>query len=435
MSVSSPTISGVTKRPSGIIIIAVLWVLTSLYVLYWGIDTILLDLSYNPNAPESLELSSYARAWLDWGVQVDLVLCICMVAISVLMVFAAYGIYTAISWSYKSALAIPALAAFVHGATAAFYASAPLELGFSNDLPLHSALTLINLVWLVGIWIYARRPLVKQYLVSSPLKPIHPISQPAPLASRAISPSVGDREEKIIKAIVSADSPLTWNEIQKATDLDQDSLNKALAKLFRAKAIQKIGETGDVRYKVAYDLYKGYQAQLRLDSNIERRTELLKWINQWKEARALNFSLEHEHFFLEGRHLDDFSKELISHAKSDVLIVNPFIQHCDLSDTLIDVKKNGVDVKVITRAPKDRYPDKLARKQEYHQKLKNEGISLIYKENVHAKLIVVDDAVAISSSMNFFPESSAGVSWEAGLISINPQVVDAILKSPFSRLA
>jgi phosphatidylserine/phosphatidylglycerophosphate/cardiolipin synthase-like enzyme len=138
---------------------------------------------------------------------------------------------------------------------------------------------------------------------------------------------------------------------------------------------------------------------------------------------------------LEGRHLDDFSKELISHAKSDVLVVNPFIQHCDLSDTLMDVKKKGVDVKVITRPPKDSYPDKLLRKQEYHQKLKNEGISLVYKENVHAKLIVVDNTIAISSSMNFFPESSAGVSWEAGLISIDPQVVDSIVKSPFSRLA
>jgi len=101
----------------------------------------------------------------------------------------------------------------------------------------------------------------------------------------------------------------------------------------------------------------------------------------------------------------------------------------------MDVKKKGVDVKVITRPPKDRYPDKLVRKQEYHQKLKNEGISLVYDENVHAKLIVVDNAVAISSSMNFFPESSAGVSWEAGLISIDPQVVDSIVKSPFSKLA
>jgi predicted transcriptional regulator len=277
MSVSS---SEVKKRPSGIIIIAVLWVLTSLYVLYWGIETMLFDLSYDPNAPELLELSLYARAWLGWGVRADLVLCFCIVAVSMLMVFVAYGLYTATPWSYNSALAIPAVAAFVHGSTAAFYRSAPIELGFSYDLPLHSALTLINLIWLAGIWIYARKPFVKQYIVGSPLKPILPTSQPAPSTPRTSTQSGGEREEKIIKAIVSAGSPLTWNEILQATNLDQDSLNKALAKLFRAKAIQKIGETGDVRYKVYYDLYKRYQAQLRLDANIERRTELLKWISQ-----------------------------------------------------------------------------------------------------------------------------------------------------------
>jgi phosphatidylserine/phosphatidylglycerophosphate/cardiolipin synthase-like enzyme len=98
------------------------------------------------------------------------------------------------------------------------------------------------------------------------------------------------------------------------------------------------------------------------------------------------------------------------------------------------VKKKGINVNVITRPPKDQYPDKLVRKQEYHQRLKDEGISLVYKEKVHAKLIVVDTVIAISSSMNFFPESSAGVSWEAGLVSIDQQVVDSIVSSPFSRL-
>jgi predicted transcriptional regulator len=430
MSVSLSTSSEARKRPSGIIVIAVLWVLTSLYVMYWGIDTILLDLSYDPNASELLELSTYAREWLGFGVPTDLMLCFCLVAVSVLIVFTAYGLYTAKSWSYKSALAIPVIATLVHGSTAIFYASAPAELGFSYDLPLHSALTLINLGWMFVTMTYLRKPDVRQYIVRVPLKPV--LSMPH--ASHTSTPRLGAQEEKIVKAIVSAGSPLTWNEIHQATNLEEEPLNKALAKLFRAKAIQKISENGDMRYKVSYDLYKGYQTQLRLDSNIERRTELLKWINQWREARGLNFSLEHEHFFLEGRHLDDFSKELISHAKSDVLVVNPFIQHCDLSDTLIEVKKKGINVNVITRPPKDQYPDKLVRKQEYHQRLKDEGISLVYKEKVHAKLIVVDTVIAISSSMNFFPESSAGVSWEAGLVSIDQQVVDSIVSSPFSRL-
>jgi len=166
-----------------------------------------------------------------------------------------------------------------------------------------------------------------------------------------------------------------------------------------------------------------------------RKTELTSWIGQWKKVRKLDFSLEHEHFFLEGRHLDDFSKELISHAKSEVLVVNPFIQDCDLSNTLREVKKKGIEVQIITRPPNDKHPEYLKRKQEYHAKLKQDGITLIYKKKVHAKLLVVDRAVTIASSMNFNPYSSAGVSWEAGLVSTDPKVVESVVQSTLSRLS
>lgn len=433
MGVSSSISSEIKKRPTGIVIIVVIWVLTSIVVVNLGVQNLLGDFSYNPTDPELLALSQYAREWLSLGIPMDIVLISSIIALSFLMILAAYGLYAAESWSYRTALGAPAMNALIHVLAVIFYLSTPAELEWAIDVPLYSALMALNFVWIAVVWRYARKPNVRQYLVE-PTLPILSADQNAPPTSRASRPSWGEREEKIIKAIVSAGTPLTWNEIFQATHLDQDSLNKALAKLFHAKAIQKISDKGDMQYKVSYDLYKESQVQLHLDSKIERRTELTKWVNQWKEVRKLNFSLEHEHFFLEGRHLDDFSKELISHAKSDVLVVNPFIQHCDLSDTLIDVKRKGINVRIITRPPKDQYPDKQVRKQEYHQKLKKEGISLTYEENVHAKLIVVDNVIAISSSMNFFPESSAGVSWEAGLISIDKQVVDSIVKSPFSRL-
>lgn len=442
MSISLPTTSEASKRPNGIIIIAVLWVLTSLIIINQGVQTLIIDFGalphlstlFDPSSSDWVDYSTREREWINFGMPAETVLSFSIIALSILTVFTAYGLFVAKSWSYKLAFAIPPLTAIVSGVMATLYVTAPAELMFEGEISLFFSLTVINLFWIVAISVYLRKASVRQYVVGVPLKPVLSVDQPMPNLSHTSTPRLGAQEEKIVKAIVSANNPLTWNEIHEATKLDEELLNKTLAKLFRAKAIQKIGEKGDMRYKVSYELYKGYQAQLRLDSNIERRTELLKWINQWKEARELNFSLEHEHFFLEGRHLDDFSKELISHAKSDVLVVNPFIQHCDLSDTLIEVKKKGIDVKVITRPPKDRYPDKLVQKKAYHQKLMNEGISLVYKEKVHAKLIVVDNTIAISSSMNFFPESSAGVSWEAGLVSIDQQVVDSIVSSPFSRI-
>jgi phosphatidylserine/phosphatidylglycerophosphate/cardiolipin synthase-like enzyme len=54
---------------------------------------------------------------------------------------------------------------------------------------------------------------------------------------------------------------------------------------------------------------------------------------------------------------------------------------------------------------------------------------------VHVKLIVVDLAIAIISSMNFYAESSAGASWEAGLVSIDHKVVSSIANSFYKVLA
>lgn len=158
-----------------------------------------------------------------------------------------------------------------------------------------------------------------------------------------------------------------------------------------------------------------------------------KWINQWKEVKNLDFSTEQDHFFLERRYLDDFSKELISHAKTDVLIANPFIQNCDLSNTLREAQRNGVKIKIITRRPTDEKPEYLEKRTKYHSTLIHEGIALFYDEQVHAKIIITDNKVAIVSSMNFFATSSAGASWEAGLVTINPNVVKSIADS-FSKV-
>ena len=229
----------------------------------------------------------------------------------------------------------------------------------------------------------------------------------------------------VIRAIVSSGHPLTWKEIQEATGLEEKQLNRALTDLRSSGEVLKIEDRWEkyAKYQVSEEFYPTYSEIYNL------KIGLTKWINQWKEGRKLDFSLEHEQFFLEGRHLDDFSKELISHAKSEVLLVNPFIQDCDLSNTLREAKKNGTKVQIITRIPQDKFLDKLKKKQEYHSTLKQEGISLVYKEKVHAKLVVVDRVAVIVSSMNFYADSSAGVSWEAGLVSIDTKVVESIIGS------
>jgi phosphatidylserine/phosphatidylglycerophosphate/cardiolipin synthase-like enzyme len=233
----------------------------------------------------------------------------------------------------------------------------------------------------------------------------------------------------VIRAIVQSGKPLTWREIQKTTGLNKKSMNRALFELISSEDIFKIqsNDNSESKYNMSSERFQIYSELCN------SKTELIKWITQWKEIRNLGFSLENEHFFLERRHLDDFSKELISHAKFDVLIANPFIQDCDLSNTLIEASKNRINVQIITRPPEDKHPEYLKKKREYHSKLKQEGISLVYDVRVHAKLIVVDNAIATISSMNFYADSSAGVSWEAGLVSANQKVVNSIVDS-FSKV-
>ena len=229
----------------------------------------------------------------------------------------------------------------------------------------------------------------------------------------------------VIRAIVTRGKPLTWTEIQELTGLGEKPLNRALRDLHGNRIINKIEDIdGFSKYQIFDELQPLYS------EIYNPRTALNRWIGQWKGVKNLDFSEENEHFFLERRHLDDFSKELIAHASFEVLVANPYIQECDLSNTLLDAKKKRINVSIITRPPTDdKHPEYVERKREYHLKLRKEGIALLYEPKVHAKLIVVDRAVAIVSSMNFYGESSAGVSWEAGIVTLESKVVESILSS------
>jgi phosphatidylserine/phosphatidylglycerophosphate/cardiolipin synthase-like enzyme len=139
--------------------------------------------------------------------------------------------------------------------------------------------------------------------------------------------------------------------------------------------------------------------------------------------------LDARHFFLEGTYLDDLSKDLIRQARKEVLLVNPFIEQCHLSNTLIDAVTNKATVTVITRPIEDDKPELRQEKIAYHEYLKKEGIKLNYDRRIHAKLIVVDQQVAVISSMNFYSSSTGGSSWEAGMISIDDAIVHSVHKT------
>lgn len=235
---------------------------------------------------------------------------------------------------------------------------------------------------------------------------------------------------------------LNWNELQQTTGLDSEALNMALSELYNLGQIKK---TAQGKYRVCTELFQEYSEFLtrpkppeKTDKKAvdeqprkmvaDKRSETVDWIKEWKKLRKLDFSLDSKHFFLDDMDLDDLSKQLIRRACKEVLIVNPFIESCSLSKTLEDASKRRVKVTVITRPPRE--DDHHGReKEEYHSKLRKEGITLVYNKDTHAKLIVVDDEVAVVSSMNFYSGSSGGRTWEAGLVSIEEAVIKSVVKS------
>jgi hypothetical protein len=249
----------------------------------------------------------------------------------------------------------------------------------------------------------------------------------------------GSWKGRVVKAITVNDAR-TWDEIRDLTGLSPMSLNRALYELFELGVLEKMSSG---TYKVGHDIGKEYKsfferneepgeslkAPAKMKFSEEKQKELVDWIAQWGELKDLTFPLEPKHFFLEGRYLDDLSKELICRAKSEALVVNPFVNKCDLSDTLREASKNGVEVKLITRPPDIERVQFQQDKEEYHGLLKGDGVKVTYNKAVHAKLITVDRAVAILSSMNFYSGSSGGASWEAGLVSIEKTVVESIADS------
>jgi DNA-binding HxlR family transcriptional regulator len=251
----------------------------------------------------------------------------------------------------------------------------------------------------------------------------------------------GSWKGQIIEAIVNNGS-LNWSELQQATGLDNEALNTALSELYNLGQIKK---TAQGKYRVHTELFQEYSEFLTRQKALERphenavdeqprkmaadkRSETVDWIKEWKTLRKLDFSLDSKHFFLDDMDLDDLSKQLIRRANKEVLVVNPFIESCSLSKTLEQAGKHGAEVTVVTRPPRED-DQREHEKEEYHTKLRQEGINLVYNKETHAKLIVVDNEAAIVSSMNFYSGSSGGKTWEAGLVSIEENVVKSVVNA------
>ena len=219
---------------------------------------------------------------------------------------------------------------------------------------------------------------------------------------------------RIIRAIV-LDRLYTRNEILKRTQLDEEQFEQALSELSQHSLLTRADKE---RFWVnSIELCNQYRSFFR-----KLQENLVDWVNQWRLQEKVESRLNH--FFLEDKLLYEFSEKLLGNANIEILVANPYIKKCHISNTLMSMGEKGINVKIITRSSPERYIKELSEKK----------IAITYDDSVHAKLIVVDRRVGIVSSMNFFAASSGGASWEAGLVTTERSTVQSIAGSILNKI-
>lgn len=220
---------------------------------------------------------------------------------------------------------------------------------------------------------------------------------------------------QIIKAIV-LQGAYTKSEIMEITGLTETQFETARNESINAGILKELDDSAKlwVNSPQLCNEYRDFFAKLQ-DSIIE-------WVHKWTIHNNLRGSLNH--FFLNGEFLDEISRKLLKSAYLDVLIANPYVEQCNLSESLIVARKKGVRVRLVTRPITNSYNKE--KKEKYHSKLQQEGISIIYNDSIHAKLIVIDHAVAIVSSMNFIASSSGGAASEAGIVTLESDTIKSV---------
>ena len=151
--------------------------------------------------------------------------------------------------------------------------------------------------------------------------------------------------------------------------------------------------------------------------------DIIKSVQSWLKMEKPEVSIKDEHFYLEGHHLDTFTKFIISQAFNTIIVVNPFIDRITPTQLLVGAKRNGKRVVIVTKKKQSQHSRQLVKW------LEGEGIVVLHHENLHAKIIIVDESLAVVSSMNFLRNATSGLSWEAGMVTISKKVVDDIKAS------
>jgi len=241
----------------------------------------------------------------------------------------------------------------------------------------------------------------------------------------------GTYKGRIIKAI-AIDGARVWGDIQELTGFNRQMVNRVLAELFENKAISKL-ENGE--YRVAKDLYFEYRnffsgadvsATPTLKVKQEDQRNIVRELQDWLSLKKID--LKDNHVFLEGGKLDGLTSHLIENVRTELLVINPFVDMASIVNLMKERVQKGCNVTLLTRPPAN------ADKNEVLNNLQEYGIKVLTNKSVHAKIMVFDRGVAIISSMNLYAFSVGGGSWEAGIATCSEDAVSDVLNTVFLKM-
>ena len=157
-------------------------------------------------------------------------------------------------------------------------------------------------------------------------------------------------------------------------------------------------------------------------------------IGEWIKFNKVEHGPTTTHLYLTGKQLDSLLEALIPYSSSEILVVNPYVEKCTLSNLLGDASNSGLDVKLITQSPAKDYEGKRKEaKIRFHETMKQSGIKLYYNESIHAKMFLLDKEVLALGSMNLYSDSTAGKLWESGMFTVDRVSIKSAMES-FNQL-
>ena len=263
-------------------------------------------------------------------------------------------------------------------------------------------------------------------------------------------PHWGSKKGKIIEAIAIHWCFEFW-EVQGATEIDPNELYDLIGELMAEDLVYVYED----QYRVKKDVYHEYwdyavhftdlpekiheETMEIMGIPVEEQVSegIIDWVNVWIDFQknyGIEISAQNNHFYLDGSLLPTFIHDLVRRASKNITYVSPWIEEIGVTKNLMIASKHGKKVNIITREPDWSSKTDWIKKQagiyeKCHSNLEKSGATVCYNNEIHGKVLLIDNLIAVVSSFNLLKNPASGLSWEAGIITYEPDVVKTIKDS------